>query len=228
MLAGGTEAYIDPLSLNGFCRLRALSTNTTIPPETASRPFDRHRHGFVMGEGAAVLVLEELEHALACQAPFLVVEIVRYGVSGDAHHMTAPSDDGAARAMQNALSTASPVDYVNAHATSTPRGDEIEARVIDQVLGRQQDGKKVLVSSTKGATGHLLGAAGALEAAITVQTIVDGQVPPTLNLEYPDYVNDEATGFDHVYETTARDVRVVVSNSFGFGGTNASLVFQKV
>ena len=175
-----------------------------------------------------MLVLEELEHALARQAPFLVVEIVGYGVSGDAHHMTAPSDDGAARAMQNALSTASPVDYVNAHATSTPRGDEIEARVIDQVLGRQQDGKKVLVSSTKGATGHLLGAAGALEAAITVQTIVDGQVPPTLNLEYPDYVNDEATGFDHVYEMTARDVRVAVSNSFGFGGTNASLVFQKV
>ena len=228
MLAGGTEACIDPLSLNGFCRLRALSTTPDIPPEAASRPFDRRRDGFVMGEGAAVLVLEELEHALARQAPIIMAQVVGYGASGDAHHMTAPSGEGAARAMQIALfDNDSPVDYVNAHATSTPKGDEIEARVIDQVLQQQQD-RNVLVSSTKGATGHLLGAAGALEAAITVQTIVDGQVPPTLNLEDPEDDVIATVGFDHVYETTARDVRVAVSNSFGFGGTNASLVFQKV
>jgi 3-oxoacyl-[acyl-carrier-protein] synthase II len=266
MLAGGAEACIDPMSMAGFCRLRALSTCTHVSsPQQASRPFDRHRDGFVMAEGAAVLVLEELEHARARGAP-LLAEMTGYGLSADAHHITAPDPDGrgAEHAMRMALAEANSlmssfqlfsqseqllqVQYVNAHATSTPKGDEIEARVIDRVLcgggGGDENNKTgndhvnddsspVFVSSTKGATGHLLGAAGALEAAFTVQTLVKQQIPPTLNLTQED---DEETGatrvrFQHVKTAVHHPstlITVAMNNSFGFGGTNAALVFQRI
>ena len=226
MLAGGTEASIDPLSINGFCRLRALSTG--FPPNQSSRPFDKRRDGFVMGEGAAVLVLEELQHALARNAPILA-ELAGYGLTGDAFHSTAPDPEGngAARAMQMALGSsenAASVDYVNAHATSTPKGDEIEAKVVDRVLMTSDRSQDLYVSGTKGATGHLLGAAGALEAAFTVQALMEGVLPPTLNLEHPDRVGR----FQHIYKAIeVPNLKVAMTNSFGFGGTNASLLFRK-
>jgi 3-oxoacyl-[acyl-carrier-protein] synthase II len=228
MLAGGAEACIDPLSLAGFCRLRALSTG--FPPEEASRPFDKLRDGFVMGEGAAILVLEELDHARERQAPILA-ELAGYGLSGDAFHITAPDTDGrgAGRAMQMALQQAgchgSEIGYVNAHATSTPKGDEIEARVIDRILPKEirASGDSLFVSSTKGATGHLLGAAGALEAAFTVMSLVDKVIPPTKNL----HEFDGESGFQYAVKAEeATGIQAAMSNSFGFGGTNASLVFK--
>lgn len=228
MLAGGAEACIDPISMAGFCRLRALSTGFS--PSESSRPFDKGRDGFVMGEGSAVLVLEELAHAKARQASILA-EVVGYGLSGDAFHITAPDEEGrgAERAMMMALDDAgvlpSEVSYVNAHATSTPKGDEIEGRVIDHILTKNDKRDRPLyVSGTKGATGHLLGAAGAIEAAFTVMSLVDRVVPPTRNLEVP----DGPSNFEHVYEALPmNELRVAMSNSFGFGGTNASLVFKR-
>lgn len=231
MLAGGSEAGIDPLTLAGFCRLKALSTGFNNDPTRASRPFDTHRDGFVMGEGAAVLVLEELEHAKRRGAT-LLAEVVGYGLTGDGHHITLPSGNGAERAMRMALNSngnlAANVDYINAHATSTPMGDEIEARAIERVfsLDNNRQDRPLFVSSTKGATGHLLGAAGALEACFVVQAIVDQTLPPTLNLET---IGEDKPLFEHVLKTTKeREIRVAVNNSFGFGGTNASLVFQKI
>lgn len=232
MLAGGSEACIDPLSLAGFCRLRAVSTG--FAPEESSRPFDKQRNGFVMGEGAAVLVLEELEHAKARGATILA-ELAGYGLSGDAFHITAPDSEGrgAERAMKMALNQAgsdgSDIEYVNAHATSTPKGDEIEAHAIERVLQNDawssHGGSTLFVSSTKGATGHLLGAAGALEAAFTVMAIVDQVAPPTRNLKEI----DGDFKFNHVLEAgTSVPIRGAISNSFGFGGTNASLVFRRL
>jgi 3-oxoacyl-[acyl-carrier-protein] synthase II len=222
MLAGGAEACIDVVSMAGFTRLRALSTNPN--PNQASRPFDKDRDGFVMGEGAAILVLEELEHAMNRGAPILA-ELSGCGMTGDAHHITSPdlNGDGAKRAMQLALKRANKrVQYVNAHATSTPLGDEIEAHAIDGLF----DTSKLLVSSTKGATGHLLGAAGAVEAAFAVQALVDKTIPATRNLLT--IAGTEAVRFTHVQNVPVHkeDLAVVMSNSFGFGGTNASLVFS--
>ena len=246
MLAGGAEACLDPLSMAGFCRLKALSTNWQNSPEHASRPFDCRRDGFVMAEGAAVLVLEELEHARARGAP-LLAEIIGYGLSGDAHHITDPdpAGRGAEHAMRMALTEADEestvdcesgslrVQYVNAHATSTPKGDEIEARVVERVLcgdgmGHDPHPSSVYVSSTKGATGHLLGAAGALEAAFTVQALVDQRMPSTLNLDQPDEGAAEGRlSYVQGYALcSAEPLTVAMSNSFGFGGTNAALVFQ--
>lgn len=222
MLAGGAEACIDPLSMAGFCRLRALSTS--FPPGESSRPFDSSRDGFVMGEGAAILVLEEWNHAKARQANILA-ELAGFGLSGDAFHITAPDEKGhgAYQAMSMALNQAgadcSDVGYVNAHATSTPKGDEIEARVIEKLF----QSNKLCISSTKGATGHLLGAAGAVEAAFTVMSLVDQVIPPTRNLTGRDFDSSLE------YPTASRrvqDLSTAVSNSFGFGGTNASLVFR--
>jgi len=241
MLAGGSEACIDPMSMAGFCRLKALSTGFNHAPQQASRPFDNRRDGFVMGEGSGVLVLEELGHAQQRGATILA-EVRGYGLTGDAHHVTAPDPEGrgAERAMRMALERSGmgvgEVDYVNAHATSTPLGDEIEAKVIERVVlgdaaaeGQQRE-KPLFVSSTKGAMGHLLGAAGAVEAVISVMSIVDGKIPPTANLP-PEMGGDcwDHTGawMQHVIrEPLKTRVDVAVSNSFGFGGTNACLVFS--
>mmetsp|Transcript_18527 Transcript_18527/g.28003 ORF Transcript_18527/g.28003 Transcript_18527/m.28003 type:complete len:432 (+) Transcript_18527:188-1483(+) len=224
MLAGGTEAAIDPISLGGFSRLRALTTNPDI--HAASKPFDIARDGFIMGEGAAVLVLEELEHAQARNVPILA-ELLGYGITGDAYHITSPDPvgAGAARAMKSALEgsnlKASQIAFINAHATSTPKGDEIEAQAIDSVF----DSSFLKVSSTKGATGHLLGAAGAVEAAFTIQSLLKKIIPHTRNLE----TVSEFSKFKHVLGTSANFVHssnvYAMTNSFGFGGTNASLIF---
>lgn len=232
MLAGGAEACIDPLSMGGFCRLKALSTGFNDAPALSSRPFDARRDGFVMGEGAAVLVLEESEHAISRGANILC-EVKGYGLTGDAHHVTAPDPEGrgAERAMRMALERAgispSAVDYVNAHSTSTPLGDEIEAKAIDRALIRDEITSKretnLYVSSTKGATGHLLGAAGAIEALFAAKSIVEGIIPPTANLED---VCDPNVGFEYVPgKPQTSNIDVAMSNSFGFGGTNAALVF---
>jgi 3-oxoacyl-[acyl-carrier-protein] synthase II len=246
IIAGGAESCIDPLSMAGFCRLKALSTSFSSDPSKASRPFDQHRDGFVMGEGAALLVLEELEHAIARGAPILA-ELCGYGLSGDAFHVTAPDPDGqgAQRAMRMALSQAAQtcdmrledvlekVGYVNAHATSTPKGDEIEARCIDQIFFSEtaRQTNPLFVSSTKGATGHLLGAAGAIEAAFTVLSLIHQTIPPTCNLETPDGNNDRhyLNGFQHVMHKSVQveDMEFAMSNSFGFGGTNASIVLRR-
>lgn len=236
MIAGGSEACIDPISMNGFCRLRAMSTNFNDTPTVASRPFDTNRDGFVMSEGAAVLILEEREHALQRGIPILC-EISGYGLTGDGFHMTSPDTNGrgAEQAMKTAISraglTVADVDYINAHATSTPLGDKIEASTIDRLVRepsyfRQRD-TPLFVSSTKGATGHLLGASGALEAAFVCCTVRDGVVPPTWNLE------DDSTcmgSIDSFYLTSTlmkTTITAAISNSFGFGGTNASLLFRK-
>lgn len=231
MLAGGAEASIEPVGLAGFCRLRALSTNFS--PDSASRPFDAGRDGFVMGEGSAILVLEELEHAQRRGAS-IMAEICGYGLSGDAFHITAPDDygGGAERAMRMALNdaewTGKKVGYVNAHATSTPKGDEIEAMVIDRVLNDVgNDHPELFVSSTKGATGHLLGAAGALEAAFTIKSLMAQELPPTRNLENPE-VASTGLRFNHVMGSSLDcpvPLEAAISNSFGFGGTNASVLF---
>jgi len=226
MFAGGSEAVIVPMGVGGFCAMRALSVRND-DPQHASRPFDRDRDGFVMGEGAGVLMLEELDHARARGAR-IYAEIAGYGNTADAHHLTAPSPqgEGAARCMRMALRSAglnpSDVSYINAHGTSTPQGDIAETQAIKAVFG--EHAKKLAVSSTKGATGHMLGAAGAVEMALCVKAIECNIVPPTINLENP----DPACDLDYV-PNKAREmgVRAVVNNSFGFGGHNASIAARK-
>ena len=233
MLAGGSESCIEPLAFVGFERSKSLTTSFNREPCQASRPFDERRSGFVISEGAAVLVLESLTHARKRGASILA-ELIGYGVSSDAHHLTAPipSGHGAYRAMRMALRHAqrppSKVDYINAHATSTRQGDIAESRAIWKLM-MGEDGKAsiedVCVSSTKGAVGHLLGAAGAIEAMFGVLAIRDSVVPPTLNLER---VGEQGFNFNYVPGRAQEgNVDVVLSNSFGFGGTNASLCFQK-
>jgi 3-oxoacyl-[acyl-carrier-protein] synthase II len=225
MIAGGSEAAITPLGVGGFCSMRALSTRND-EPARASRPFDRDRDGFVIGEGSGVVILEELEHAKARGAK-IYCELVGYGMSGDAYHITAPSEDGdgGVRVMRKTLKDAglepAAVDYVNVHGTSTPRGDEVEVIAIRKVFGDHV--KKLAFSSTKSMTGHLLGAAGGLEAGISALALRDQVLPPTINHENPD------EGFDlDCVPNTARPaaLRHVLSNSFGFGGTNGSLLFK--
>ena len=231
MLAGGTEAAVDPLSLAGFSQLRALATQFNDRPEQASRPFDKDRNGFVLAEGAGVLVLEEWQHAQQRGVSPLAI-LSGYGASGDGFHVTAPdpAGRGAMRAMRGALAGRDPasVQYVNAHATSTPKGDEIEAHAIAECLGNVPNRiAPVIVSSTKGSTGHLLGAAGAVEAAFTVQTLVDQVMPPTLNLEsFDDSDGDYIDHIRHVKRLAKGTLRSALTNSFGFGGTNASLLFE--
>src|SRR5579862_4271751 len=228
MVCGGTEAAICRLGLAGFAAARALSTNFNDDPPRASRPWDQNRDGFVMGEGAGILVLEELEHARKRDAR-IYAEVLGYGMSGDAHHLTAPAEDGngAFRAMRNALKTAhlSPdsIDYINAHGTSTPLGDEIELGAVKRLFG--DHAYRLSMSSTKSAIGHLLGAAGSVEAIFSILAIRDGAVPPTLNLDNP----SPSCDIDLVpKEARERRVNFVLSNSFGFGGTNASLIFGAV
>ncbi len=227
MIAGGSEAAVCRIGMAGFAAARALSTNFNDAPEQASRPWDKGRDGFVMGEGAGVVVLEELEHARARGAK-IYAEVVGYGLSGDAHHITAPAADGngGMRAMAAALKRAqlSPdaIDYINAHGTSTPLGDEIEFGAVKRLFGAASE--KLSMSSTKSAVGHLLGAAGAVEAVFSILAMRDNVVPPTLNLTDP---SDECVGIDLVpLHARERPVNAVLSNSFGFGGTNASLIFS--
>lgn len=229
MIAGGAEAACCRIGMAGFAAARALSTNFNDQPSSSSRPWDQERDGFVMGEGAGVLVLEEREHAIARGAN-IYAEIKGYGMSGDAHHITAPAEngDGGFRAMRSALSDAninnSEIDYINAHGTSTPLGDMIELKAIGRLLG--DNVSKVSISSTKSATGHLLGAAGAIEAIFSILSIVNQIVPPTNNLINPD---EQSVGFDLVpINAKERTIRNVLSNSFGFGGTNASLLLGSV
>jgi 3-oxoacyl-[acyl-carrier-protein] synthase II len=228
MVAGGTESPICRISLAGFAACRALSTHFNDRPKAASRPYDRDRDGFVMGEGAGAVVLEELEHARARGAK-IHAEVIGYGLSGDAFHITAPAPDGhgAYRCMKAALTRAavdpSEIDYVNAHGTSTPIGDELELGALERVMGNAVG--RVSMSSTKSAIGHLLGAAGAVEAIFCMLAIRDNVVPPTLNLENPSV----ATPIDLVpLRAKHKQVDVALSNSFGFGGTNASLVFRRL
>jgi len=224
MIAGGSEAAITPMGVGGFAAMRALSTRNDAP-EKASRPFDLERDGFVIGEGAGVLILEELGFALARGAR-IYAEIVGYGASADAFHITAPCEDGdgAVRAMQAALRGVHPseVDYINAHGTSTPHNDRIETTAIKQCFG--EHAAKLAISSTKSMTGHLLGAAGALEGGITALAIHHQAVPPTINLEHP----DPACDLDYVPNVSrATPIRYAMSNSFGFGGTNAALLLKR-
>jgi 3-oxoacyl-[acyl-carrier-protein] synthase II len=226
MVAGGAESAICRIGMAGFCAARALSTGYNDTPEIASRPWDKDRDGFVMGDGAGVVVLEELEHAKKRGAT-IYAEVVGYGMSGDAHHITAPSEDGdgAYRCMQAALKRAgmnvSEIDYVNAHGTSTPLGDEIELGAVKRLFGDAV--YDIAMSSTKSAVGHLLGAAGAIEAIYSVLAIANNVVPPTLNLDNPS-VDDKINLVAH--QAQEREVNAALSNSFGFGGTNASLVFK--
>ena len=226
MLAGGSEAVITPLTIGGFCSMKALSTRNA-EPTRASRPFDKDRDGFVMGEGAGIMVLESLEHAKRRGAK-IYAEIVGYGMSADAYHITqpAPEGEGAVRSMRLALQDANvapnQVDYINAHGTSTPAGDLNETLAIKTVFG--DHARSLAVSSTKSMTGHLLGAAGGIESVITVLTIVHGILPPTINYETPDLECD----LDYVPNTARRrDVKYALTNSFGFGGTNATLLLKK-
>ncbi|HEY0832785.1 MAG TPA: beta-ketoacyl-ACP synthase II [Azospirillum sp.] len=228
MVAGGTEAAVSRLGVGGFAAMRALSTNFNDTPEKGSRPYDKDRDGFVIGEGAGVVVLEELEHAKK-RGAHIYAEIVGYGLSGDAYHISAPAEDGNGgfRAMRAALKRAgmdpSEIDYINAHGTSTPLGDEIELGAVKRLFGSAMD--KVAMSSTKSAIGHLLGAAGAVEAIYSIKAINHGIVPPTLNLENP---SESCLGVNLVPKVAQeRRVRAALSNSFGFGGTNASLVFKE-
>lgn len=225
MVAGGAEAAVCRLGMAGFAAARALSTGYNDRPAEGSRPWDKGRDGFVMGEGAGVVVLEELEHAKARGAT-IYAEVKGYGLSGDAHHITAPAEDGNGgfRAMQAALQraglTADDIDYINAHGTSTPLGDLIEAGAVRRLLGAAAE--NLSMSSTKSATGHLLGAAGAIEAIYSILAVKTGELPPTLNLQEPE---EELAGMDLVpLKSHKRSVRNAMSNSFGFGGTNASLI----
>jgi len=227
MVAGGAEAAVNPLGIAGFCAARALSTAFNDRPAEASRPWDKERDGFVMGEGAGVVVLEEYEHARARGAK-IYAEIAGYGMSGDAYHITAPAEhhDGAFRAMKAAFRSGglSPADvqYVNAHGTSTPMGDDLELEAVETMFGDAAKG--LAMSSTKSATGHLLGAAGAIEAIFSILAIRDGIAPPTLNLHEP----SRASVIDRVALTAQeRRINIALSNSFGFGGTNASILFKK-
>ena len=229
MVAGGAEAAVCRIGMAGFAAARALSTSYNDDPQSGSRPWDKGRDGFVMGEGAGIVVLEELEHAKARGAT-IYGEIKGYGMSGDAYHITAPAEDGDGgfRAMQAALKRAGlapgDIDYVNAHGTSTPLGDLIEAGAVSRLLGNAVG--SVSMSSTKSATGHLLGAAGAIEAIYSLKAVQTGDLPPTLNLETPE---DAMADFDLVpLKTRNRKVRNAMSNSFGFGGTNASLLVGQV
>ncbi len=228
MIAGGSEAAITPMGVGGFAAMRALSTRND-DPEHACRPFDKDRDGFVVGEGAGILILEELEHAKARGANILA-EIIGYGMSADAFHITGmPEDgDGCFRAMENALKSAhiSPaqIDYVNAHATSTPLGDVTESGAMQRLFGEHATSHKLLVSSTKSMTGHLLGGAGGLEAGITVQALLHQIAPPTANLEHI----DEGCNLNYVpNKPQEAKIDTALSNSFGFGGTNGSLVFRR-
>jgi 3-oxoacyl-[acyl-carrier-protein] synthase II len=227
MVAGGAEAAVSEIGMAGFCASRALSTSFNDAPTAGSRPWDKDRDGFVMGEGAGVLVLEELEHAKARGAK-IYAEVVGYGMSGDAHHITAPSEDGdgAFRSMRAALASArvtpSEVQYVNAHGTSTPMGDDLELGAVERLWG--DAAKDLAMSSTKSAIGHLLGAAGAVEGIFSVLAIRDGIAPPTLNLDAP----SRDSAIDRVAKVAQeRRIDVALSNSFGFGGTNASIVFRR-
>ena len=228
MVAGGTESPISRLAMAGFCALRALSTGYNDDPTKASRPYDKGRDGFVMGEGAGVLVLEDYEHAKARGAR-IYCEIIGYGMSGDAYHITAPTPDGdgafrcMTAAMKRAGIAASDLDYINAHGTSTPLGDEIELGAALRLLGNAAS--KVAMSSTKSSTGHLLGAAGAIEAIFSILAIRDNIAPPTINLDNPSV----ETAIDLVPHTPRpREINTALSNSFGFGGTNASLIVQRL
>ena len=228
MVAGGAEASICPVGVAGFIACRAMSTGFNDAPEKASRPYDKARDGFVMGEGAGVLVLEEYEHAKARGAK-IYAEVAGYGLAGDAYHITAPAEDGDGgfRAMRAAIKDAgidvSEIDYINAHGTSTPLGDEIELGAVTRLLGNAA--KDLTMSSTKSAPGHLLGAAGAIESAFTVLAIRDQVAPPTINLDNPSV----ETEIDLVpNKAKPMKIDVALSNSFGFGGTNASVVFKKV
>jgi len=229
MVAGSAESAIIRLGVAGFAAARALSTSYNDSPEEASRPWDKGRDGFVMGEGAGVLILEELEHAKARGAK-IYAEVTGYGLSGDAHHITAPAEDGnggfrsMSAALKRAQVTPEQVDYVNAHGTSTPLGDLIELNAVKRLFGDSM--KSTSMSSTKSAIGHLLGAAGSVEAIFAIKAIQTGVIPPTLNLHDP----DEGCSPDQIdlvpLVAKERKVDVALSNSFGFGGTNASLVFR--
>ncbi len=228
MVAGGTEGGVCRLALAGFSACRALSTNFNDEPQRASRPYDRDRDGFVMGEGAGIVVLEDLEHARARGAR-IYAEVIGYGLSGDAYHITAPAadGDGAYRCMQAAIRRAgidvSEIDYVNAHGTSTPLGDEIELGAVARLVGNAAG--RISMSSTKSAIGHLLGAAGAVEAIFSTLAIRDNVAPPTLNLDNPSV----DTPIDLVpHAARRREINTVLSNSFGFGGTNASLILRRL
>jgi len=226
MIAGGSEAAITPMGIGGFGAMRALSTRND-EPERASRPFDTDRDGFIVGEGAGVLILEEYELAKARGAR-IYAELVGYGMSADAYHITAPSEDGegAFRVMTGAIESAgvttADVDYINAHGTSTPQGDALETLAIKRCFG--EHAREIAVSSTKSMTGHLLGAAGGLEAGITVLAVYDQVAPPTINLDHPDDMCD----LDYVpHHSRPLAIQYALSNSFGFGGTNAALLFKK-
>ncbi|MGL6182335.1 MAG: beta-ketoacyl-ACP synthase II [Aestuariivirga sp.] len=227
MIAGGAESAICRIGIAGFIACKALATRFNDAPEKGSRPYDADRDGFVMGEGSGVLVLEELEHARARGAK-IYAEVVGYGMSGDAYHVTAPAPDGdgAFRCMQAALKRAGlqahEIDYVNAHGTSTPLGDEIELRAVERLMGNRIEG--LTMSSTKSAVGHLLGAAGAVEAIFSILAMRDGICPPTLNLDNPS-VETQVDLVPHVAKK--KSINTVLSNSFGFGGTNASLVMRR-
>lgn len=230
MVAGGAESAVNVLGLAGFARMKAITSDFNDAPEKASRPWDKARSGFVMGEGSGALVLEELEHAKKRGAK-IYAEIVGYGMSGDAYHITAPSGDGAYRAMKMAADHAkehgvelSDIGYINAHGTSTPAGDVGEAMAVKRLFG-DEGIKNVSMSSTKSAIGHLLGAAGAVEAVYTIMAIQEQTCPPTLNLEDS---ADELADFDLVpLKPKKREIKAAMSNSFGFGGTNSSIVFKK-
>ena len=228
MLAGGTESPVNRISLAGFAAARALSTHFNDTPEKASRPYDKDRDGFVMGEGAGIVVLEEYEHAKKRGAK-IYAELIGYGMSGDAFHITAPTPDGngAFRSMKAALRSAkitpNDIDYINAHGTSTPLGDEIELGAVQRLVGNSAS--KISMSSTKSSIGHLLGAAGAVEAIFSVLAIRDDVAPPTINLDNPSV----ETAIDLVpHQAKKREINTVLSNSFGFGGTNASLILRAV
>lgn len=227
MVAGGSESPICRIALAGFAACRALSTGFNDQPTRASRPYDKDRDGFVMGEGAGIVVLEELEHAKARGAR-IYAEVIGYGMSGDAYHITAPAEsgDGAFRCMKAAIQraglTPGDIDYVNAHGTSTPMGDEIELGAVERLFGNTAG--RLAMSSTKSATGHLLGAAGSVEAIFSILAMRDNIAPPTLNLDNPSV----ETAIDLVpHEAKRRPINTVLSNSFGFGGTNASLVLRR-
>jgi 3-oxoacyl-[acyl-carrier-protein] synthase II len=228
MVAGGTESPVNRISLAGFAACRALSTGFNDTPERASRPYDRDRDGFVMGEGAGAVVLEEYEHAKRRGAR-IYAELIGYGMSGDAFHITAPAEDGdgASRCMSAAIRragiSADDIDYINAHGTSTPLGDEIELKAVERLVGNAA--ARISMSSTKSSIGHLLGAAGAVEAIFCLLAMRDQVVPPTINLDNPSV----DTAIDLVpHKAHEKQIDVVLSNSFGFGGTNASLVFRRL
>jgi 3-oxoacyl-[acyl-carrier-protein] synthase II len=228
MVAGGTESPVSRIAMAGFAAARALSTGFNDTPQKASRPYDKDRDGFVMGEGSGVVILEEFEHAKARGAK-MYAEVVGYGLSGDAYHITSPSPDGdggfrsMAAALKRAGMVASDLDYINAHGTSTPLGDEIELGAVQRLLGNAAS--KVAMSSTKSSTGHLLGAAGAIEAIFSILAIRDNVAPPTINLDNPSV----QTPIDLVpHKSRPKEINTVLSNSFGFGGTNASVIMKRV